>query len=219
MIATNNGKNYLNNLLISFDVFNIKKVIHIIDTGSTDIDSNQFLEDIRTNKIFKNLNILTHKTNYKGFDSGAYIYAIKNIDAERYYFLQDSIIIKDGNFFDKIDEKLKIGTIVPLVGFNSNLYDNQEQIDFSITKVGSSEFDIGIFGPMFAVTKNDVDKVKETLNFFPTNKNEQMAMERIWSVIFKKYDILIEPLEGFYDHSKILNNGYEYFDKILVNRN
>lgn len=219
IIATNNGKNYLNNLLVSFDIFNIKKIIHIVDTGSTDIESIQFLEDLKTKKVFKNLNIITHNLDYKCFDSGAYIYALNNIDSEKYYFLHDSITIKTSHFFDKIDEKLKSGTIVPLVGFSSNLYDNQEQIDFSINKIGSSEFDIGIFGPMFAITKEDVYKIKETLNFFPTNKNEQMAMERVWSVVFKKYNILVDPLEGFYDHYKILNNGYEYFNKILVYRN
>jgi len=219
IIATNNGKNYLNNLLISFESFNIKKPIHIIDTGSTDIDCIGFLEDIKSNKIFKDLNILTHKTPYKGFDSGAYIYAIQNIESEKYYFLHDSITIKDFNFFNKIDEKLKSGVVVPLIVFNSNKYDNQDQIDFSLNKIGVSEFDFGIFGPMFAITKNDVSKIKKSLNFFPTKKNEQMAMERVWPALFKKYNILIDPLEGFYSYSKIVNKQYKYFNKFLINRN
>jgi hypothetical protein len=219
IIATNNGKNYLNNLLISFQSFNVKKQIHVIDTGSTDIDSIKFLEDIKSNEIFKDLNILTHKTPYNGFDSGAYIYAIQNIDSEKYYFLHDSITLKDPSFFDSIDEKLKPGVVVPLVVFNSNLYDNQDQIDFSLNKIGVSDFDFGIFGPMFAITKTDVDKIKKSLNFFPTKKNEQMAMERVWSALFKKYNILIDPLEGFYNATKIVNKEYRYFNKFLINRN
>lgn len=72
---------------------------------------------------------------------------------------------------------------------------------------------------MFAITKNDVSKIKKSLNFFPTKKNEQMAMERVWPALFKRYNILIDPLEGFYSDSKIVNKQYKYFNKFLINRN
>ena len=111
-----------------------------------------------------------YQTPYSGYDSGAYIYAMKNIDSDRFYFIHDSFIIKTLSFFDRVNDLLKSGVVVSILEFRSNLYDNQEQINFSLKSVGTSDYDKGVFGPMFSILKSDVNKIIESLDFYPKIK-------------------------------------------------
>jgi len=218
IIATNNGHLYLEKLLFDFENFFINKEICLIDTGSTDEESLKFLDKIKNKKIFSKLSIQTLETPYKGYDSGAYIYAMKNINSDKYYFIQDSISIKNKDFFDDIDKKLKDNTVVGIIYFDSNFYDNEEQVNFCSNKFGVKDFDLGIFGPMFAITKNDVNKIIQDLNYFPSNKNEQCAMERCWPALFKSKDIQVEFLDGNHNNRIFETNGYKYLNKQFANR-
>lgn len=218
IIATNNGHLYLEKLLVDFENFFIDKEICLIDTGSTDEESLKLLDEIKNKKIFSKLSIQILKTPYKGYDSGAYIYAMKNINSDKYYFIQDSISIKNKDFFDDIDKKLKDNTVVGFIYFDSNFYENQEQINFCTSKFGVKDFDLGIFGPMFAITKNDVNKILKDLNYLPSNKNEQCAMERCWSALFKSKNIQVEFLDGNHNGTTFERNGYKYIDKKFANR-
>lgn len=219
IIATNNGHRYLEKLLVDFENFFIDKEICLIDTGSTLEESLDFLNKIKNKEIFYNLSIQILETPYKGYDSGAYIYAMKNINSDKYYFIQDSISIKNKDFFNDIDKKLKDNTVVSFIYFDSNFYDNQEQINFCSSKFGAKDFDLGIFGPMFAITKNDVNKIIQNLNYYPINKNEQCAMERCWPALFKSKNIQVEFLDDNHHMSKFETKGYKYFDKQFPNRN
>jgi GT2 family glycosyltransferase len=109
VIATHNGKEHLKKLLSNLESFKLDKEISIIDTMSSNKESLDFLDEISTKNIY-NLNINIYKTEYRGFDTGAYIYAINNLIAERFYFLQDSIIIKDRELFDITDDGQKLTT-------------------------------------------------------------------------------------------------------------
>lgn len=215
VIATNNGKEHLPKLLESLNFLEYSIDVSIIDTQSSDIYSINFLENIDKSNYKFNINI--YQTPYKGYDTGAYIYAIRNIkNVDRFYFLQDSIVIKDIKIFDYIDSRLHKGTVVPLIGFKT-LFDNQEQIDFCNVNFGSSFYKCGIFGPMFSILKSDIDLIDDKFLVYPTSKNIQAAMERGWSILFNKYDLNIDPIYD-YDYERINNNGYQLFDKKLVNR-
>jgi hypothetical protein len=218
VIATNNGHVFLEKLLNDFINHFKDKKICLLDTGSDNIETLFFLNRIKNKEIFSELHLEVIKTPYNGYDSGAYIFAMKNIESDKYYFLHDSISIKNKDFFNDIDKKLEENTVVGFIHFKSNLFDNQEQIDFCINNLGVSDFDLGIFGPMFAINKNDVSKILDNLNFYPTNKNEQMAMERGWSALFKSKNIKLEFLEGEHNNSVFNKDGYKYFDKKFPNR-
>jgi hypothetical protein len=217
VIATNNGKKNLIELLSNLKSINFNCPVSIIDTGSTDQESIDFLNTIESDINYK-FDIKLYKTPYRGYDTGAYIYAINNIDAERYYFIQDSIRIKSINFFQLIDSKLEIGKVIPLITFGSNLYDYQEQIDFCLSNFGKSDFKRGIFGPIFSILKEDIDKIDKKYLVYPTNKSLQMGMERGWSVIFESHNFDIDPLEGDYNYSKLINDQYNHFKKIIQYR-
>lgn len=217
VIATNNGKNYLSELLSDFQRIGISDEISIIDTQSTDIESLQFLESLRDKNDF-DLNIKVYQTPYRGFDTGAYIYAIKNLKSDKFYFMQDSIRVKSIEYFNEINKRLKVGTIVPLITFGPHLYDENEQINFCYENFDSIEYDKGIFGPIFAITYEDSQKIDKKYLVYPTNKMLQMGMERGWSILFKKYGFEIEPIEGAYDYHKLANDGYALFKKFLPYR-
>lgn len=217
VIATNNGNKFLKKSLDNLSLLNCDIPISIIDTKSTEKESIEFLNSLKNN-YYDNLNINVYQTPYSGYDSGAYIYAMKNIDSDRFYFIHDSFIIKTLSFFDRVNDLLKSGVVVSILEFSSNLYDNQEQINFSLKSVGTSDYDKGVFGPMFSILKSDVNKIIESLDFYPKIKNEQMAMERIWPIIFKKNNINTISLCGYLDIFKIQNDKYEYFIKYLPHR-
>ena len=217
VIATNNGKKYLIEVLYDLKKIGVKEEIAVIDTQSTDIESLEFLESLKNNNDF-DLKISVHTTPYRGFDTGAYIYAINNLSADKFYFMQDSIKIKSNDYFNAIDKKLKNGTVVPLITFGPHLYDENEQINFCYENFESIEYDKGIFGPIFAITNSDAQKIDKKYLVYPTNKMLQMGMERGWSIIFKKYAFEIDSLEGDYNYEKLINDGYTYFKKYLPYR-
>jgi hypothetical protein len=215
IIATNNGMEFLPNLLSDLEKFNITEEISIIDTQSSDSKFIDYLENLKSFNKFK-LNINVYQTPYRGFDTGAYVYSIKNLKSDRFIFLQDSIRIKSKDFFNLIDEKLKTSNVVTVLTFDGNFWDNQIQKDFSLKHFGTTTFDKGIFGPMFSISYLDSQKLNSLI--YPIDKNQQMAMERCWSIIFKQQNFTIDSIDGSHNDFKIQNDGYTYFSKIKPNR-
>ena len=184
VIATNNGMEFLPNLLSDLEKFNITEEISIIDTQSSDSE----------------------------FDTGAYIYAINNLKSDRFVFIQDSIRIKNVDFFNLIEEKLKTSNVVAILTFEGNWWENETQKYFSLKHFGTTMFDMGIFGPMFSISYTDSQKLNNLI--YPTDKEQQKAMERCWSIIFKEQNFTVDCLEGTHNDFKINNDGYNYFTKI-----
>jgi len=211
VIATNNGTNFLPNLLSDLEKFNITEEVSIIDTQSSDSEFMDYLDNLKSFNKFK-LNINVYQTPYKGFDTGAYIYAIQNLKSDRFIFLQDSIRIKNVGFFNLIEEKLKTSNVVTILTFEGGWWDNQTQKNFSLKHFGTTIFDKGIFGPMFSISYTDSQKLNNLI--YPTDKEQQKAMERCWSIIFKEQNFTVDCLEGTHNDFKINNDGYNYFTKI-----
>lgn len=218
VIATNNGKRFIENLLSDLDKFSIKLPISLIDTQSTDLDSIDYIN--KAKDLFPNLNLNTYTTPGKNFDTGAYMYAINNLMADRYYFLHDSLRIKTPVFFEEIDKKLIPGTVVALTIFPGNCYDGDDQRSLCQENWNTTEFVSGIFGPMFSILRSDVEKHwNELPKRLPSNKSEQMGMERGWAVFCNKCGIHIEDLEKVHTFNQIYTDGYVHFTKLFPNRN
>ena len=71
---------------------------------------------------------------------------------------------------------------------------------------------------MFCISYSDLQKLDSNLLIYPINKEQQNAMERCWSIIFKKYNLTIDSLEGEHNDFKINNDRYQFFTKIKPNR-
>ena len=220
VISTNNGQKFLTNLLSDLVKHQCKLPIAIIDTQSTDEKSLEFLEALKHPTFNKLLNLSVHTTPGKNYDTGAYVYAINNLKAERYYFLHDSIRIKTPIMFSEIDKKLTPGTVVALTIFPGNCYDNNEQKELCFKNWNTTLFKTGIFGPMFSILRSDLEKNWNKLpKILPINKNQQMGMERGWSVFCTKSKLDVVPLEENPKHDKVFNDGFVHFTKILPKRN
>lgn len=218
VIATNNGKSNLQELLNSLEKIQIDYNIAIIDTQSTNLESIEFINKLDSENPY-NLNIKVFRTPHKGYDTGAYIYAINNIDSKYFYFLQDSMQIKSIDFFNETNKRLNNNnSVVPLLTFPSNFFDNEEERQFCINNFGTLESKAGIFGPMFAISKENINLIDKKYLVYPSNKTEQMAMERGWGIIFNKYVISIIPLEGTHNDQMLRNDGYKYFKKTFRGR-
>ena len=173
VIATNNGKHFAENLLNDLDKFETKIPISLIDTQSTNPESIEFIN--RAKDLYPRLKLNTYVTPGKNFDTGAYMYAINNIYAERYYFLHDSIRVKTPVFFEEIDKKLTPGTVVALTGFPGNCYDGEDQKAFCRENWNMTEFKSGIFGPMFSILRSDIENHwNELPKRLPFNRMEQI---------------------------------------------
>jgi hypothetical protein len=198
VVATNNGINFLPNLLSDLEKLNIEEEISIIDTQSNDSEFIDYLENLKSFNKF-NLNINVYQTPYKGFDTGAYIYAIQNLKSDRFIFLQDSIRIKNMGFFNLIDEKLKTSNVVTLLTFDGNWWDNQIQKDFSLKHFGTTIFETGIFGPMFTISYLDSQKIEKNLLIYPENKvvishNEEKLV--LLTIFFQPFFIVAHPINN-----------------------
>jgi hypothetical protein len=206
VISTNNGINYLPNLLRTLEKINENNIpISIIDTGSTDIEFISYLEELKSLNKYKIL-----QTPYKGYDTGAYIFAYENIDAPYYIFLHDSVEIKHKDFLDNINNNLKDNTIIVFFKFD-NKRDFIEILSNFYLKEDINDFPIGVFGPMFACSKQTMDLMYNSKLFFiPKDKGEQMAMERGWGII--AYKLKLNML-FFDDYSILLNDNCYYFKK------
>tara|TARA_Y100000389_G_C17378336_1_gene472909 strand:- start:164 stop:922 length:759 start_codon:yes stop_codon:yes gene_type:complete len=186
--------------------------IVVVDSDSPDKSYFNILES-------RSIDILDIKN--KNYDTGAYWSAFKKYkNYNHYYFLQDSIKIKENlSMYEKYDltsfryflsidrvggyifDKTKKSFIRKLSDFfkiNKKVhdifgYDNEEQINWSREQLKKTTYFmpkawLSVFGPIFIcknhlmtkLLKNNFDKI------LPTNKDEQMCMERLFGIAFQQ---------------------------------
>jgi len=212
VIATNNGKLYLKRLFNSISNHNINEKVLIVDTGSTDEDHLNYLKELE-----KKDNVEVTQTPYKCYDTGAYIWAYNNFTADVYHFMHDSIEIKDPEFLQKVNTELKDADVVSYITFNFAGYGDKDWQDFLIKNIGHYDYKIGIFGPMFSIKKESLNKLPIEKLSLPINKNQQTAFEGIWPEFFTQHNMSIKSLAE-HDHSHIINDGYPHIKKTLLIR-
>jgi len=191
IISTNNGGDVLPALLNSLEGCN--RDVCIVDTGSTDRSFINYLDNL-TKKNTYSYNINIHKTPYPYRDTGAIIYAIKNIEAERYYFIHDSCVVVEKDLFDLIDEKIGYNQVLAICGRISK-HDGAEHVydSWMLKYFGECRSIEGILGPMWAGLRCTL--LKLNLEAIPPtpSKHDACAMERGWSVVLKNAGVNIWP--------------------------
>jgi hypothetical protein len=78
---------------------------------------------------------------------------------------------------------------------------------------GTSQYKSGVFGPNFSINRDIRNKLNRLAIPIPTNKLEQMGMERGWGVLFNTMGLEIEAIEGDYNWDRLVNDDYELFTK------
>ena len=211
VIGTNNGRGWLSNSLASLAKLGIEDTILVIDTNSTEKDALEFHQSL-TKGIY-DLDIQIQTTPYKGYDSGAWIWAIQNKEEEYYHFIQDSIVVNNKRYFTKAERILDEGKVASLLHFPPNQYDSFEQYLWVMENFGTSQYKSGVFGPNFSINRDIRNKLNRLAIPIPTNKLEQMGMERGWGVLFNTMGLEIEAIEGDYNWDRLVNDDYELFTK------
>lgn len=210
VIATNNGNESLPRLLNSLEKYNYNNFpICIVDTGSSNEEFINYLEELKTLNKYTILNI------QGGYDTGAYIHAYRNTNSNYYIFLQDSTEIKHEDFFKKLEEYSNSDNIFAYFIFTSP--DSAGDFKGILEKYYDTEslanYQFGIFGPMFATSRKILDSIyNNNLYLIPTNKDEQMAMERGWAIAAYKLSIPVYAFDIF-NHNSLVNDQYYYFKK------
>ncbi len=219
-IATNNGHRFLPELIHSLETHGTDgHDVLIVDTGSSDPDATAYLDTLKSySGPFK---LTVTQTPYKGYDTGAYLWAFRNFPSDTYIFLQDSVLIKQSGWVKDFESRLTYGVgAAPWLTFPVQ-WDNEEQIQYVTEKFQSTDLaPFGVFGPIFATTHAALSDLEEQglLNVVPTNKHQQQAMERGWAFAFIKGGYGVRPIHSAFSADRIRNDQYATLTKRLPKR-
>ena len=198
-----------------------------------------------------NLSIEVLDAKNRNYDTGAYWIGFNKYNYyDHYYFLQDSIKIKQNltsyerynlttfRYFHSINkvggfkiDKTKKDFINKLTDFfkkNKKIhdifgFDNDEQIQWCIEQLKKTDYFfskswLSVFGPIFICKRNVMQKLldKNFNKILPTNKLEQMCMERLFGIALQQ--------EGFDSSNAIQGENFsttfdtQNFEKIFYKR-
>jgi len=210
-IATYNGGKFLKDCLESLEKNCKISTVIVINNNSDDEETLQILNETKF-KVDTNLK--------GGYDTGAYLYAIKKYltNDTHFLFCHDDVVFKP-NFEEFMLRKLQHCDVLALSTFIGK-WDSQEQKDICMQIVGMKEFveKKCIFGPIFFTTNRVIRKLqyKNLLNYRPSNKLGQQAMERGWGYMFDAIEAKIDELVPFPKTGEPLNENNH--DTVITHR-
>lgn len=213
VIATNNGKQFLEKLIPALEKWGTGgHKVAFIDTGSTDGSWDYLVEHVRrlhTSRYPEQGEWILDKTPFKGYDTGAYIYAYRKYPEETYLFMHDSCR-PDGfdwvkRFEEKMDPYALTSGSVGAVGITvyEGLFCHPDQpvwldsvMPFKCAEVNAP---LGVGGPIFYTSKNVLDQAEAfgCFKHFPSKKIEQMAMEGGWGMIMHYLGYRVVSATGY----------------------
>lgn len=190
IIAHNNGRQFLPQLIESLGDLPFT----VVDTGSTDENSLRYLLTLK--------NVLYTRG---GWSLGAYKHAVENIKADWFFFMHDSMVVKDKSFLDEMKKHQVCGWLsFPM------FFDNTGQ-EAAIKNVYPGETpDKGIFGPIFYATKEVLDKI--TIHK-PESCDIAHGMERGMAMAFHQAGVPVSFLDEL-SEERLSGDMYQHFTKI-----
>jgi len=208
VIATHGGVDLLRDSLPKFG----DRPVAVIETGRITPEIVELTEQSK--------NVVYLSTPYKGYDTGAYLWAYWMMEAEKYLFLQDSCYPREKDYFEQFAQRMpgQMGA-VGWSSFGMDVWDSEPQLAATEWMYGAKEAwpKKGIFGPIFYTTR-------ETLKFMddqrllpmpPVHKQAQQACERAWAILFHRAGLKVNFLvdEHLPHHINMGNGGYPALNK------
>jgi hypothetical protein len=201
VIATYNDIKILSRLLDSMNTTNnLDEDVLIVCTNDTQHEMIKYIYTLPSNPNY-NYRIKVDVTPYKGYDSGAYIYAYKKYVDDYYIFLQDSIEIYSPEWFNAFKARRSKNKITAWMLMPNPMWLVNQQLEWVITKCGECAKNLkqGIIGPIFQVDRKSLMIMDEKYNLdncIPTNKLvEQQGMERHWACMAENSGIEMDSIE------------------------
>jgi hypothetical protein len=181
VVASHDRVDLLENMLDKLSKINLNgHRVLIVDTNSQNLEYKSKYKTFQTQYP----EFLFDNKNYTSWDSGAYIHAYLNYDDKSFIFLQDSLDITNLNLIPTIDNFLEIYDVVPIFNFAYG-YENEIQKEFTERGLEINSLPKwAIFGPIFGVTKETMDKLPKSWLIEPYDKITGCGMERRWSLMF-----------------------------------
>lgn len=144
-------------------------------------------------------NVVFLDTPYKGYDTGAYLWAYWHIPAENYLFLQDSCTPRDPDFVEQFARAMsgEMGA-VGWSSFDIRVWDSDAQCEATEWMYGARSKwpSKGIFGPIFYTSRKTLAHMFDCglLPMPPVHKEQQQAMERAWAILFHRAGVRVNFL-------------------------
>ena len=154
------------------------------------------------------------------YATGAYLWALENTDADFYYLLHDSLIIRD-DLTDLRDHPVAAlrWFQMPETAWGQD-HDGTDLSVWARTVYQGPWLETfqGVFGPILACTRPVLAEIAELITGRATSKWEECAMERLWGMALTSlgYD-LTESLQGQM-HGYFDDYPAERADKLLMDR-
>lgn len=136
-------------------------------------------------------NVAYLNTPYRGYDTGAYLWAFWNIRARNYLFMQDSCFPREKDFVEQFAKAMPgdMG-VVGWSSFDINVWDSADQSVATQWMYGRRDKwpKKGIFGPIFYTNYKTLFhmRIHGLLPMPPVHKEQQQAMERAWAILFHR---------------------------------
>ena len=219
IIATHNGVSTLTKSgfgvlpILLNSLIGCQREVHVIDTGSKCPLTQKYLLFLKSNQPF-DYKLQVHETPNANYDTGAYVYALKHIKAERYYFIHDSLEVLNKEAFNLIDTLLIHNEVIALRLFTDPCVSPVLQKWFG-TNIGTKTC---IIGPIFFTLRSTIEKIDLDTIPLPARKLEQMAMERGWGIILDLHNIVLTELKQLQHTGRLAKNTPKMFTKHYVGR-
>lgn len=229
VIASNNGASLLPRCLQSLGDRHKRLVV---DTGSTDPDSQKYVQRrINANKAAKiGSSVMFEQLPFKGYTTGAYLWAYWHYKAEHYFFMQDSMELTEDtdDFLRDFKNALPERGAAAWATFKED-FDTPEQKQWAHYILNSDPDDHpnntvyperGIFGPVFYVSRKTLDELNDRglLPPTPTTKYQAQGMERVWPWLFHKAGMEVASVGGEWDAGKMERGEFGIFRKQFADR-
>lgn len=163
---------------------------------------------------------LTTTTPFKGYETGAWLWAYWNYPARNYLFLQDSVEPKRADYVEPFKELMPgpIG-VVAWSDFPPTIWDGEPQRSSIFWMYGKVTVN-GIFGQMFYTSRETLDHLalQGLLPMPPTHKEWAQGMERAWAICFARAGVPVKVVAPGHDRRAMEAGEYPVFRKIFRGR-
>lgn len=174
VIACHGTPHYTNELLRSMRTNHNGSDVVVVDTCS----DQPILSEVEVDQPFV---VYTHRTDTRGYDTGAYISAFKRFrDYETFLFLQDSTKVVHPSFSDIF--RCSENEYMPWMTHHVESDDKSRYVPNLIAEEISFPWRM-IVGPIFSSHRSCLDEIDQKWGldmFIPTSKSEAESMERGW---------------------------------------
>ena len=190
----------------------------VVDTGSNDSQIE------KTKHLCDKYGFYFHKALMSDYDfSGVKTahHEDKYSNYEKYWFQQDTCFPKKN--YELIFDKIKNNSPVAWFLFERSIcpFDNEISVQFCKNHFNSTDYDLGIFGPIFGISRTDLTNIINPSNIRVECKSHATGMERGWAILFKKYNFKVHSLDGILTPSNWNTKWSEpnlHFIKVFLGR-